>query len=167
LIRAKSGVILSAFQRLGVVMKGLPLAYSKDMQEDKPPVFEAIDALALSLAAMTGMMQEIDFNPKAMREAAEKGFSTATDLADWLVHAFAIPFREAHHITGRCVTLAEEKQCRLWELSLEDFQSIDPRIGDEVFSVLTIDASIASRKSYGGTAPEQVRRQLAICKKTL
>jgi argininosuccinate lyase len=167
LVRAKAGLFLAAFQRLAVIMKGLPLAYSKDMQDDKVSVFNAYDTLALSLAAMTGMMETLTFNPDKMRAASETGFSTATDLADWLVREANVPFREAHHITGRAVKLAEEKQCLLAELSLADLTAIDARLTDDVFSVLSVDASVASRKSYGGTAPDQVRARIYEAKQEL
>jgi argininosuccinate lyase len=167
LVRAKSGLFLAAFQRLAVIMKGLPLAYSKDMQDDKVPVFNAYDTLALSLAAMTGMMETLTFNTDKMRAAAETGFSTATDLADWLVRAANVPFREAHHITGRAVKKAEEKKCLLAELSLADLTGIDARLTEDVFSVLSVDASVASRKSYGGTAPDQVRERILEAKQEL
>jgi argininosuccinate lyase len=167
LVRAKAGLFLAAFQRLAVIMKGLPLAYSKDMQDDKVPVFNAYDTLALSLAAMTGMIETLTFNTDKMRAAAETGFSTATDLADWLVREANVPFREAHHITGRAVKLAEEKQCLLAELSLADLTAIDARLTDDVFSVLSVDASVASRKSYGGTAPDQVRARIYEAKQEL
>ncbi len=167
LVRAKAGLFLAAFQRLAVIMKGLPLAYSKDMQDDKVPVFNAYDTLALSLAAMTGMVETLAFNAGKMRAAAESGYSTATDLADWLVRAANVPFREAHHITGRAVKLAETKNCLLSELALADLQTIDARLTDDIFSVLSVDASVASRQSHGGTAPDQVRARIAEAKKEL
>jgi argininosuccinate lyase len=167
LVRAKAGLLLAAFQQLAVIMKGLPLAYAKDMQDDKVPVFNAYDTLALALAAMTGMIETITFNTDRMRAAASTGFSTATDLADWLVRAAHIPFREAHHITGRIVKLAETKNCLLSDLTLLDMQAIDARITDAVFSVLTVEASVASRISFGGTAPSQVRARIADAKQEL
>jgi argininosuccinate lyase len=167
LVRAKSGLFLAAFQRLGVIMKGLPLAYSKDMQDDKAPVFEAFDTLALSLAAMTGMVETLIFNDHRMRVAAGAGFSTATDLADWLVRVAGVPFRDAHHITGLVVKLAESKDCLLADVPLADMQKIDARISGTVFSVLSVDASVASRASFGGTAPDQVRARIADAKKEL
>ena len=167
LVRAKAGHLLAGFQRLAVVMKGLPLAYSKDMQEDKVPTFEAFHTLDLSLAAMTGMVETVTFNRDAMRTAAMSGYSTATDLADWLVRAAGVPFREAHHITGRAVRLAEERGCRLDALSLGDLQAVDPRITQGVFAVLSVDASVASRTSYGGTAPDQVRARIADVRREL
>ncbi|MEE2691429.1 MAG: argininosuccinate lyase [Pseudomonadota bacterium] len=160
LVRAKIGRIAGAFTGLLFVMKGLPLAYSKDMQEDKKQTFEAFDDLALALAAMAGMVEDMTMDEARMRMAAGGGFSTATDLADWLVRTLAMPFRDAHHVTGRIVALAEEKGASLDALPLEDMQAIEPRITQDVFSVLTVDASVASRKSFGGTAPENVRRQI-------
>ena len=164
LIRAKAGLFLAALQRLGVIMKGLPLAYSKDMQDDKVPVFNAHDTLALCLTAMTGMMESMTFNADRMRSVATMGFSTATDLADWLVREGGVPFREAHHITGRAVKAAEAAGCGLAELSLDALILIDARIDDRVFAVLTVDASVASRKSFGGTAPDQVRARIAAAR---
>ena len=161
LLRAKIGRILGAMMALFTVMKGLPLAYSKDMQEDKEQVFDAADTLMLSLAAMTGMVEDMVANREALRAAAAAGFSTATDLADWLVRARGLPFREAHHVTGSLVALAERKGCDLSELSLAELQSGHPGITQEVYSVLGVDNSVASRTSYGGTAPAQVRAQVA------
>ena len=167
LVRGHSGRIVGALTSLMVTMKGLPLAYSKDMQDDKQPLFEARDLLMLSLQALAGMVETVEFVPERMREAAASGFSTATDLADWLVREADVPFREAHHITGRAVKLAEEQNCGLAELPLEALQDIDPRIDDRVFSVLSVEASVASRTSYGGTAPDQVRYQITEAKKLL
>ncbi|WP_404714272.1 argininosuccinate lyase [Sphingomonas sp. MMS24-J13] len=167
LVRGHSGRIAGCMVALTMTMKGLPLAYSKDMQDDKPPVFEAHDLLALSIAAMTGMVETTRFVPERMRAAAEAGFSTATDLADWLVRAGGIPFREAHHITGRAVKLAESEGLALSALPLEALQAIDPRIDERVFSALTVDASVASRASHGGTAPDQVRARVAAAKAAL
>ena len=164
LVRGHSGRIVGAITSLMVTMKGLPLAYSKDMQDDKEPVFEARDLLILSLQALAGMVETITFVPERMREAAASGFSTATDLADWLVREAGVPFREAHHITGRAVKEAEERGCGLADLPLDALQSIDPRISSEVFDVLSVDASVRSRTSYGGTAPERVREQIAKAK---
>jgi argininosuccinate lyase len=147
-----------------ITMKGLPLAYSKDMQDDKPPLFEAYDLLALSLAAMTGMIETIEFRTDRMRSLAEGGFATATDLADWLVREANVPFREAHHITGRVVKLAESKGIALDGLSIDDLKSVDQRITEGVYSVLSVDASVASRTSYGGTAPSEVRQRIAEAK---
>jgi argininosuccinate lyase len=150
-----------------VTMKGLPLAYSKDMQDDKEPVFEARDLLMLSLQALAGMIETVEFLPERMRAAAAQGYSTATDLADWLVREADVPFREAHHITGRAVKAAEERGCDLAELPLEVMQAIDGRIDEHVYNVLSIDASVGSRTSYGGTAPERVREQIAAAKEKL
>ncbi len=161
LVRGHAGRIVGCATALAITMKGLPLAYSKDMQDDKPPVFEAAGLLALSLAAMTGLVAEITFNRDRMRQAAELGYATATDLADWLVREADIPFREAHHITGAAVKLAEERGVALDALPLADLQAIDTRIDERVFAALSVDASVASRNSFGGTAPEQVRAQIA------
>jgi len=164
LVRAKAGHLLSAFTRLSVVMKGLPLAYSKDMQDDKVTVFAAYDDLGLCLAAMTGMVASVTFNPGAMRAAANSGFSTATDLADWLVRAGGVPFREAHEITGQCVRAAEAKGSDLAGLSDAELAAIDPRITADVRSVLSVEASVASRTSFGGTAPANVRAAIAAAR---
>ena len=160
LVRAKTGRITGALIALTTVMKGLPLAYSKDMQEDKPPVFEAFDALDLSLRAMAGMILDLDADAAKMRAAAGAGFSTATDLADWLVRELNIPFRDAHHITGSAVKLAESRGVDLAQLDLADLQKLEARITADVYKVLTPEASCASRRSYGGTAPVEVRRQI-------
>ncbi len=160
LVRAKTGRITGALIALTTVMKGLPLAYSKDMQEDKPPVFEAFDSLDLSLRAMTGMVLDLDADKAKMRAAAGAGFSTATDLADWLVRTLNIPFRDAHHITGAAVRLAEVQGVDLAQLALGDLQKLEARITDDVYKVLTPEASCASRQSWGGTAPDQVRMQI-------
>ena len=157
LVRAKSGRIIGALTGLFIVMKGLPLAYSKDMQEDKEGVFNALDSLSLCLAAMTGMMEKLTPVPERMLAAAGKGFSTATDLADWLVRKADVPFRDAHHITGTLVALAEKNGCDLADLALADMQNVDARITDDVFSVLSVENSVASRTSFGGTAPKNVR----------
>ena len=167
LVRGHAGRIAGAMTALVITMKGLPLAYSKDMQDDKPPVFEAHDLLGLSIAAMTGMIAEVEFSGSRMRALAESGFSTATDFADWLVREAKLPFREAHHVTGEVVALAEEQGCGLADLTLEQFQAIDSRIDSDVFSVLSVEASVASRSSYGGTAPDQVRVQIAKAKTAL
>ncbi len=161
LVRGHAGRVIGCTTALMVTMKGLPLAYSKDMQDDKPPVFEAASLMALSIAAMTGMVSGSTFKTDRMREAAELGYATATDLADWLVTEADIPFREAHHITGAAVKMAEERGCALDELPLDDLQAIDDRIDERVFAALSVDASVAARASYGGTAPEQVKRQVA------
>ncbi len=167
LVRAKAGRISGAFVTLLMVMKGLPLAYSKDMQEDKEAVFLALDALSLGLAAMTGMVEDLAPNPERMREAAAQGFSTATDLADWLVHHVRLPFREAHHVTGRIVKAAENAGLDIAQLPLETMRQIEPRIDAAVFGVLNIDKSVESRRSFGGTAPENVREAAKIWLKTL
>ena len=167
LVRGHAGRILGALTALSVTMKGLPLAYSKDMQDDKEPVFEAHDLLTLSLAAMTGMVETVTFNTERMRAAAEAGHATATDLADWLVREANVPFREAHHITGRAVRLADERGVKLWELGLDDLRSIDGRIEAGVFNVLSLDASVKSRTSFGGTAPAQVRKRIEAARKVL
>jgi len=167
LVRGHSGRIVGCLTSLMVTMKGLPLAYSKDMQDDKEPVFEARDLLMLSLEALAGMMETVEFAPERMRAAAAQGFSTATDLADWLVREADVPFREAHHITGSAVKTAEEHGCDLADLSLDVLKEIDPRIDERVFDVLSVDASVRSRTSYGGTAPERVREQIAKAKEDL
>jgi len=167
LIRAKAGKALGAFQQLSVVMKGLPLAYSKDMQEDKVPTFETFDALELSLRAMAGMVADLEPDAGRMGAAAGAGFSTATDLADWLVRELNLPFRDAHHVTGAAVKRAETLGCDLPGLPLAELQALEPRIDDGVFEVLTPEASVASRKSYGGTAPDQVRAQITRWKEIL
>ena len=164
LVRAKTGRVNGNLIALLTVMKGLPLAYSKDMQEDKVPVFEADDALNLALAAMTGMIRDLTVNRPALRAATSHGFITATDLADWLVRVVGVPFREAHHITGRIVALAEQGNRKLADLTLDDLQSVDSRITSDVFSVLDVDSSVASRTSQGGTAPIRVREAIAQAK---
>ena len=158
---------LARWSSLMVTMKGLPLGYSKDMQDDKEPVFDACDLLMISLQALAGMIETVEFVPERMHAAAEQGFSTATDLADWLVREANVPFREAHHITGRAVKLAEERGCGLADLSIDDLKGIDPRIDERVFAVLSVEASVASRTSYGGTAPARVREQIAAAKEEL
>jgi argininosuccinate lyase len=167
LVRGHSGRIIGCLTALMITMKGLPLAYSKDMQDDKPPVFEAHDLLALSLAAMTGMIESLNFRADRMRSLAENGFSTATDLADWLVREAGLPFREAHHVTGEIVKRAEAQACRLAEVSLADMQSVDARITAAIFDVLSVDASVSSRMSHGGTAPAQVRARISDAKAVL
>jgi len=167
LIRAKVGRILGSLTSLMVVMKGLPLAYSKDMQEDKVPTFEAFDALELSLLAMAGMVADLTPNTERMAAAAGAGFSTATDLADWLVRELGMPFRDAHHVTGSAVKRCEQLGFDLAALPLAELQKLDPRINEGVYSVLTSAASVASRTSYGGTAPAQVRAQIARWKEIL
>ena len=160
LIRAKIGRILGATVALFAVMKGLPLAYSKDMQEDKEQVFDAADTLMLALAAMEGMVRDMTANRDNLEKAASSGFSTATDLADWLVRAAGLPFRDAHHVTGSLVALAEKKGVDLPDLSLAELQSAHPAITEAVYSVLGVHNSVASRQSYGGTAPDRVRDQV-------
>ncbi|MEN9895177.1 MAG: argininosuccinate lyase [Pseudomonadota bacterium] len=161
LVRAKTGRINGALIALLTVMKGLPLAYSKDMQEDKEQVFDAAESLELGLAAMTGMVSDMVINTARMKAAAGSGYATATDLADWLVRTLGLPFRDAHHVTGRVVALAEGKGCALSDLTLAELQTIHPQISDAVYSVITVEASVASRTSFGGTAPSQVRSQIA------
>jgi len=167
LVRGHAGRITGCLTALMVTMKGLPLAYSKDMQDDKPPVFEAAGLLALSIAAMTGMVADSDFRADRMRQAAELGYATATDLADWLVREADIPFREAHHITGAAVKLAESKGVALDRLELEELKSIDARIDDRVYSALSVEASVAARSSHGGTSPDQVRMRVAAARRSL
>lgn len=167
LCRAKVGRIAGAFQSLLIVMKGLPLAYSKDMQEDKAATFDGLDDIALALAAMAGMVGDMKMNEGAMREAAMRGFSTATDLADYLVRKLGMPFRQAHHATGVIVASAEKKGVALDQLSIADFRAVEPRIGEEVFQHLTVDASVAARASYGGTAPDNVRAEVKRWKEKL
>ncbi|HSF95225.1 MAG TPA: argininosuccinate lyase, partial [Thermohalobaculum sp.] len=167
LIRAKVGRISGALIALVIVMKGLPLAYSKDMQEDKEPLFDAADALALALAAMEGMVRDLTPNAGNLRAAAGSGFSTATDLADWLVRVLGMPFREAHHVTGRVVALAEAEGCEMADLPLEKLQEIEAGLTGAVYDVLSVDASVSSRTSYGGTAPVRVREQAAIWRERL
>ena len=167
LVRGHAGRIVGAAVSLMVTMKGLPLAYSKDMQDDKPPVFEAHGLLALSIAAMTGMVAEANFKVERMRAAAELGYATATDLADWLVREAGVPFREAHHITGVAVKLAEARKVALDQLELVDLQEIDPRIDERVYEALSVEASVAARASYGGTAPAQVSERVAEARRVL
>ncbi len=167
LVRAKVGRIAGALVALVTVMKGLPLTYSKDMQEDKEPLFDAADALALAIAAMEGMVRDMQPNREILREAAGNGYATATDLADWLVRVLGLPFRDAHHVTGRIVALAEEAGTTLDALPLEGMQSVEPRITNAVYNVLSVEASVASRTSYGGTAPECVRAAAAAWKERL
>jgi argininosuccinate lyase len=161
LVRAKTGRVTGALLGLLMVMKGLPLAYAKDMQEDKEPVFHAADAWALSLAATTGMVRDLTADAARMREFAGSGFATATDLADWLVRVLKLPFRSAHHITGTLVGIAERTGVELSALTLEQMRGVEPGITAEVFSVLTVDASVASRTSHGGTAPANVAKEAA------
>jgi len=164
LVRAKSGRVIGALVGLLVMMKGLPLAYGKDMQEDKEPTFEVSETLDLCLAAMTGMIADLKVNAAAMRAGTARGFITATDLADWLVRRLGLPFRQAHHITGSIVKLAEDRGCGLEDLSLGDMQAVEGGITDEVFQVLSVDSAVESRTSFGGTAPSQVIAQVKSAK---
>ena len=159
LVRAKAGRVVGALTALLVVMKGLPLAYQKDMQEDKEGAMDALSALMLSIAAMTGMVRDMVPDVARMRQAAEDGYSTATDLADWLVSTLKMPFREAHHVTGRIVARAATDKVPLHQLPLHEMQAIDARISQDVYEVLSVDSSVKSRVSYGGTAPKNVRRE--------
>jgi argininosuccinate lyase len=167
LVRGHSGRIIGCMTSLMVTMKGLPLAYSKDMQDDKEPVFEAFDLLSLCLSAMTGMIATLAFRTDRMQALAESGFATAIDLADWLVREADVPFREAHHITGRAVKLADERNCGLADLPLDALLSIDRRLTEGVYDVLTVAASVASRVSHGGTAPVRVREAIAAARAAL
>ncbi len=161
LVRGKTGRVFGALIGLLTVMKGLSMTYAKDMQEDKELVFGAADTLSLCLAAMTGMVADMTIDAQRMRAAAASGFATATDLADWLVRTLKVPFREAHHITGRIVKAAEAKGVELTDLPLAEMQKVEPRITDAVFGILTVEASVASRTSFGGTAPDNVKREAA------
>lgn len=167
LVRAKVGRIMGAQNGLMMVMKGLPLAYSKDMQEDKAPVFQAVDDFELCLVAMTGMLEDFHPNTEAMKKAAGLGYSTATDLADWLVRALNLPFRDAHHVTGAIVKFAEDNGLDLPDVPLADMQKIEPKITDDVFTVLSVEASVASRTSFGGTAPDNVRAAIKVARENL
>jgi len=162
LVRGKSGRIIGALNGLLIVMKGLPLAYSKDMQEDKEGSFDAIHSLSLCIAAMTGMVRDFTPDLDKMRLAAGSGYATATDLADWLVRTLGLPFRQAHHVTGTIVRLASDRKIGLEDLALADMQGVEPRITADVFDVLTVEKSVASRTSYGGTAPANVRQQAKL-----
>ena len=165
LIRAKSGRVIGSLNALLIVMKGLPMTYGKDMQEDKEPIFDAHDTVMLSLAAMTGMLSDTTFNKERMAADAGKGFSTATDLADWLVRVLGMPFRDAHHVTGAVVKMAEDKGLGLDDLTLDDLQSKEPRIMNAVFDILSVDNSLKSRISVGGTAPSNVVSACAEARK--
>ena len=167
LVRAKTGRMLGAFVGLLMVVKGLPLAYAKDLQEDKEPVFAAADALELSLAAMAGIIGDLSIDASAMKLAAEKGYPTATDLADWLVRELGKPFREAHRIAGQVVARAEEKGVGLDKLTLQDLREIEPGITEDARKVFSLEASVAARTSFGGTAPVRVREQIAFWKERL
>ena len=146
------------------MLKGLPLAYSKDMQEDKVPVFDAADSLSLALAAMAGMVADMEVDAKAMKLALAEGFPTATDLADWLVRVLGMPFRRAHHVTGRIVALAEERKCQLADLPLDVMQQVEAGISKDIYSVLSSEASVDSRTSFGGTAPARVREAAKVAR---
>ena len=159
LVRAKSGRVIGALTAILVVMKGLPLAYAKDMQEDKEGAMDALAALSLSIAAMAGMVTDLQPDVARMKKAAGEGYATATDLADWLVRELKLPFREAHHLTGRIVAKAAEAGVPLHRLPLAEMQRIEPRMTEGVFGVLSVDKSVKSRVSYGGTAPKNVRAQ--------
>jgi argininosuccinate lyase len=159
LVRGKSGRVIAALTGLMIVMKGLPLAYSKDMQEDKEGAFDALQTLSLSIAAMAGMVRDLEPDQKKMKAAAGAGYATATDLADWLVRTLTMPFREAHHVTGQLVALAAERKTGLEKLPLEAMQAIEPKITKDVYDVLGVENSVKSRTSYGGTAPKNVRMQ--------
>jgi len=167
LIRAKASLITGLYSSLQGAVKALPLAYAKDLQDDKRLTFEAFDTYNLCVRAMTGMIETIRFKPDNMRAAAAKGFSTATDLADWLVRELGLPFRDAHHVTGQLVAKAEEKACDLSDLTLADMQSVNSEITDAVFDVLTVEASASSRTSYGATSPVRVAEQVAQWKQRL
>jgi argininosuccinate lyase len=159
LVRAKTGRIIGSLNAMMIVMKGLPLAYAKDMQEDKEGAMDALSALSLSIAAMDGMIADLEPDAARMKKAAGEGYATATDLADWLVRTLNIPFREAHHITGQIVAKASAANVALHRLALADMQAVEPRITDAVFDVLSVDRSVKSRVSYGGTAPKNVKAQ--------
>jgi argininosuccinate lyase len=159
LVRAKAARIAAAFQAIVIVMKGLPLAYQKDMQEDKEGAMDALGALSLCIAAMSGMVRDIEPDVARMKKAAGEGYATATDLADWLVRTLNIPFRQAHHITGSIVAKAAEAEAPLHRFPLAEMQKVEPRITEDVFKVLSVDRSVQSRTSYGGTAPKNVRLQ--------
>ncbi len=159
LVRGKSGRVIGALSGLLIVMKGLPLAYSKDMQEDKEGAFDALQTLSLSIAAMAGMVRDLEPDLKKMKAAAGAGYATATDLADWLVRTLKMPFREAHHVTGRLVGLASDRKIGLEKLPLEEMQAVEPRISKDIYEVLGVENSVRSRTSYGGTAPKNVRAQ--------
>ncbi len=165
LVRAKAARLIGSLAGLLGVMKGLPLAYAKDMQEDKVPVFEAADTLELALAATCGMVRDMTADADAMRRIAASGFSTATDLADWLVRTLGLPFREAHRITGALVQRAEAQKCALADLPLAEMRRVEPRIAKSVYDVLTVERSVASRTSFGGTAPDTVARAAAAARK--
>ena len=164
LVRGHSARIIADLVALLVLLKGLPLAYAKDLQDDKPPLFDAHDLLGLSLAAMAGMVADLEFVPAKMRAAAAAGHATATDLADWLASAAGVPFREAHHIAGRAVALAEAEGKPLDDLTLAQLRSIDPRIEEPVLARLSVESSVAARVSAGGTAPSRVSEAIAAAR---
>ncbi|HEY5279719.1 MAG TPA: lyase family protein, partial [Pseudolabrys sp.] len=159
LVRGKTGRVVGALTAILIVMKGLPLAYAKDMQEDKEGCMDALSSLSLSIAAIAGMVTDLMPDVAKMKKAAAEGYATATDLADWLVRTLKLPFRDAHHVTGRIVALAAEKGAPLHRLTLADMLAIEPRITDDVFNVLSVTNSVKSRVSYGGTTPKNVRTQ--------
>ena len=165
LVRAKTGRVIGDLASLLVAMKGLPLAYSKDMQEDKEPVFEAADTMELAIAAMTGMVRDMVVEAATLRAAAGAGFTTATDIADWCVRALGMPFRRAHHVAGRLVKLAEDKGCGLEDLSLDEMRTVEAGLTEEARAVLSVDSSVASRTSFGGTAPARVRDAVAAARR--
>lgn len=167
LCRGKSGRIIGSLNSLLITMKGLALTFSKDMQEDKEATFDAVDTYSLIIAAMTGMVEDMKVNADQMRKATDLGFITATDLADWVVRVLGLPFRQAHHITGSLVALAEKKGCDLEGLTLAEMQSVEPLITEDVYNVLSVDKSVASRVSFGGTAPSEVLKQVEIAKKRI
>ena len=167
LVRGKTGRVIGDLNALLIVMKGLPMAYAKDMQEDKEPVFDAADTLALTVPALAGMIGDLEVNTAAMLAAASQGYATATDLADWLVRVPGLPFRQAHHVTGRIVAAAEAKDCQLADLSLSELQAVEPAITDAVFQVLDVQSSVDSRQSEGGTAPANVRAAIAAARARL
>jgi argininosuccinate lyase len=164
LVRGHSARIIGDLVALLVLLKGLPLAYAKDLQDDKPPLFDAHDLLELSLAAMAGMIADLEFEPERMRSVAAAGHATATDLADWLAREAGVPFRDAHHISGRAVAAAEAAGKSLDELTLDELKAIDVRIDERVLPHLSVEASVASRRSAGGTAPERVREAIATAR---
>ena len=164
LLRGKAGRVIGALTGLLIVLKGMPLTYGKDMQEDKEPVFDAADTLALSVAAAAGMVRDLRANKAALEAATGTGYLTATDLADWLVRTLDMPFRAAHHATGAIVRKAEERSCQLAELPLAELQAVEPRITEAVYQVLAVERSVASRTSFGGTAPDQVRAAVAAAR---
>jgi argininosuccinate lyase len=159
LVRGKAGRIIAALNGLLIVMKGLPLTYSKDMQEDKEGTFDSLQSISLCIAAMAGMVRDMEPDLKVMKRWSGAGYATATDLADWLVRVLKMPFRDAHHVTGRLVGMAAARNVGLEKLSLDDMRSVEPRITDEIFGVLGVERSVKSRVSYGGTAPANVRKQ--------